>query len=83
MQYSAQLQFKEQEVSNNLKRIGKVEAETALPILGNEDSYFYRNKMEFSFSSNRMTQEEIDSGESFNKNALGFHKPGTGQNCGY
>ena len=30
MQYSAQLQFKEQEVSNNLKRIGKVEAETTL-----------------------------------------------------
>ena len=77
MQYSAQLQFKEQEVSNNLKRIGKVEAKTALPILGNEHPYFYRNKMEFSFSSNRwMTQEEIDSGESFNKNALGFHKPG-------
>ena len=77
MQYSAQLQFKEQEVSNNLKRIGKVKAETALPILGNEHPYFYRNKMEFSFSSNRwMTQEEIDSGESFNKNALGFHKPG-------
>ena len=33
--------------------------------------------MEFSFSANRwMTQEEIDSGENFNKNALGFHKPG-------
>ena len=77
MQYSAQLRFKEQEVSNNLKRIGKVEAETVLPILGNEHPYFYRNKMEFSFSSNRwMTQEEIDSGKSFNKNALGFHKPG-------
>ena len=69
--------FKEKEVSNNLKRIGGVEPKTTLLILGNETPYFYRNKMEFSFSANRwMTQEEIDSGQSFNKNALGFHKPG-------
>ena len=77
MQYTAQLLFKEKEVSNNLKRIGGVEPKTTHPILGNETPYFYRNKMEFSFSANRwMTQEEIDSGENFNKNALGFHKPG-------
>ena len=77
MQYSAQLEFKEKEVLNNLKRIGNVAIKSELPIYGNDEPYFYRNKMEFSFSSNRwMTQEEIDSDETFNKNALGFHKPG-------
>ena len=77
MQYSAQLEFKEKEVLNNLKRIGNVAIKSVHPIYGNDIPYFYRNKMEFSFSSNRwMTQEEIDSDETFNKNALGFHKPG-------
>ena len=77
MQYAAQLKFKEKEVSENLKRIGGIEPAQTKNILGNETPYFYRNKMEFSFSSNRwMTQEEIASGEEFNKNALGFHKPG-------
>ena len=77
MQYSAQLKFKEKEVSENLKRIGGITPQHTAEILGNESPYFYRNKMEFSFSSNRwMTQEEIASGKEFNKNALGFHKPG-------
>ena len=77
MQYPAQLKYKQKEVSENLKRIGGIIPADNLDILGNNTPYFYRNKMEFSFSSNRwMTQEEIDSGKEFNKNALGFHKPG-------
>ena len=77
MQYPAQLKYKQKEVSENLKRIGGIIPGDNLDILGNNTPYFYRNKMEFSFSSNRwMTQEEIDSGKEFNKNALGFHKPG-------
>ena len=77
MQYPAQLKFKDKEVSENLKRIGGITPEHTADILGNNSPYFYRNKMEFSFSSNRwMTREEIASGEEFNKNALGFHKPG-------
>ncbi|HSJ11797.1 MAG TPA: 23S rRNA (uracil(1939)-C(5))-methyltransferase RlmD, partial [Gillisia sp.] len=48
------------------------------PILGSDDIYFYRNKMEFSFSDSRwLTLEEINSNRDFNdKNALGFHIPG-------
>ncbi|MGB1449883.1 MAG: 23S rRNA (uracil(1939)-C(5))-methyltransferase RlmD [Flavobacteriaceae bacterium] len=77
MNYTAQLRYKDKEVTENLKRIGGIEPATKLEIVGNATPYFYRNKMEFSFSSNRwMTQEEIDSGKEFNKNALGFHKPG-------
>jgi len=78
MKYEDQLFYKEKEVVNNLTRIGHVELPEAAPILGSKKQYFYRNKMEFSFSSNRwLTIEEINSDEEIdNKNALGFHIAG-------
>ena len=77
MTYSQQLFYKNQEVYNNLKRIGKIDLPEFEPILGSEKQLFYRNKMEFSFSNSRwMTDEEIQSGNELdNKNALGFHIP--------
>jgi 23S rRNA (uracil1939-C5)-methyltransferase len=76
MKYEQQLFYKNQEVYNNLKRIGKIELPDFEPILGSEKQFFYRNKMEFGFSDSRwLTNEEIQSGESFQKNALGFHIP--------
>ncbi|AEW86271.1 23S rRNA (uracil(1939)-C(5))-methyltransferase RlmD [Flavobacterium columnare NBRC 100251 = ATCC 23463] len=77
MNYNQQLFYKHQEVENNLKRIGKIELPIFEPILGSEKQFFYRNKMEFGFSSSRwMTPEEINSGEELdNKNAVGFHIP--------
>ena len=77
MKYSQQLFYKNQEVFNNLKRIGKIELPEFEAILGSEKQFFYRNKMEFGFSDSRwMTNEEIESGVEFdNKNALGFHIP--------
>lgn len=76
--YNKQLEYKQREVANNLKRLGHVEVEEYLDILGCDQPYFYRNKMEFSFSNKRwMTQDEVDSGEKIDKpNALGFHIPG-------
>ena len=78
MGYEHQLFYKQQEVENNLRRIGKIELPPITPILGSDDIYFYRNKMEFSFSDSRwLTLEEIKSDRDFNdKNALGFHIPG-------
>ena len=78
MSYNQQLFFKQNEVANNLLRIGKVELPKVTPILGCETPYFYRNKMEFSFSNNRwLSMEEINANETIdNKNALGFHIPG-------
>lgn len=78
MGYEHQLYYKQQEVENNLRRIGKIELPPVTPILGSEDIYFYRNKMEFSFSDSRwLTLEEIKSDRDFSdKNALGFHIPG-------
>ncbi len=78
MGYEHQLYYKQKEVENNLKRIGHLELPETTPILGSEEQYFYRNKMEFSFSDSRwLTLEEIQSNEDIaDKNALGFHIPG-------
>ncbi|RUA18890.1 MAG: 23S rRNA (uracil(1939)-C(5))-methyltransferase RlmD [Flavobacteriia bacterium] len=78
MGYGHQLYFKQREVKNNLKRIGNLELPGISPILGSEKEYFYRNKMEFSFSNSRwLTQKEIVSDRDFeDRNALGFHIPG-------
>ena len=77
MQYSQQLYYKQNEVKNHLQRIGKIELPEMEPILGSEKQFFYRNKMEFSFSNSRwLTEQEIDSTEDLgNRNALGFHIP--------
>lgn len=78
MDYEHQLLYKQNEVTNNLKRLGHLEFPEPNPILGSKATYFYRNKMEFSFSANRwLSQNEIDTGEDVeNKNGLGFHIPG-------
>ena len=77
MKYSQQLYYKQNEVLNHLLRIGKIELPEFEPILGSEKQFFYRNKMEFSFSNSRwLTEKEIVSSEDLgNRNALGFHIP--------
>ena len=78
MGYEHQLFYKQKEVENNLKRIGHLDLPELTPILGSEKQYFYRNKMEFSFSDSRwLTLDEIKSDNQIeDKNALGFHIPG-------
>lgn len=78
MGYEHQLFYKQKEVTNNLTRLGKIELPEVTPILGSKEIYFYRNKMEFSFSDSRwLTQDEIQSGKDIeDRNALGFHIPG-------
>ncbi len=78
MDYSHQLYFKQKEIENNLKRIGGLVLPDISPIIGSSETYFYRNKMEFSFSNNKwLTKEQIDSDKEIpNRNALGFHIPG-------
>jgi len=77
MTYELQLEQKQQEVVDNLERIAKVDVEQYLPIKRAEETFYYRNKMEYSFSDSRwLTQDEINSEETFNRNALGFHVPG-------
>lgn len=78
LNYEAQLKFKQDEVENNLIRIGGFEDLSISPILGSEDIYYYRNKLEFSFSNSRwLTEDEINrTDEIYERDALGFHIPG-------
>ncbi len=76
--YAEQLKWKQKQVEDNLTRIGKVELPEISPILGAPETIFYRNKLEFTFSSKRwLTEEELSSSEDFKQmNGLGFHIPG-------
>ena len=59
--YKKQLQYKQQEAEQNIKRIGKVTDTIFLPIAGAEDTIHYRNKLEFTFSNKRyLLPQEIE-----------------------
>lgn len=80
MTYEKQLFYKNNEVFNHLKRIGKIELPEFEPILGSEKKFFYRNKMEFSFSNARwLTEKELASDEEFDNKMLWVF---TFQRCG-
>ncbi len=77
LNYKSQLKHKEIVVKNALQRIGKVDVEAFLPILGAERTEWYRNKLEFAFSNKRwLTSQEIESGITNQVDVLGFHKAG-------
>ena len=74
--YELQLQYKEQQVKDQLRRIGHVAVGEYLPIKGSALTELYRNKLEFTFSTKQyITSEELNNGESFEKNVVGFHAP--------
>jgi 23S rRNA (uracil1939-C5)-methyltransferase len=77
--YSEQLRYKQQQIEDNLQRIGKIELPEISPILGSEKTQFYRNKLEFTFSNKRwLTTEEVKKNVVYDQmNALGFHIPGS------
>ena len=76
--YEKQLFYKQKQVFDQLKRIGKVTLPEFIPIKGSTNSTFYRNKLEFTFSNRRwLTHEEVKSGDQFdNMDVLGFHVQG-------
>lgn len=76
--YDKQLYYKQKQIFDQLKRIGKVILPEILPIKGSVNSTFYRNKLEFTFSNRRwLTNEEVKSGAQFeDMNVLGFHVQG-------
>ncbi|MDX1438398.1 MAG: 23S rRNA (uracil(1939)-C(5))-methyltransferase RlmD [Rubricoccaceae bacterium] len=82
VRYDVQLEMKRQAVADALTHQGGMNLDElgieVNPTLGADEVYFYRNKMEFSFSAGRwLTQWEIDSGNEFDKDfALGLHVPG-------
>ena len=77
LSYKGQLDYKEKGIINNLRNIGKLDIKEILPIRGVENPFYYRNKMEFSFSNKRwLTSDEINKNTNVDRNGLGFHKPG-------
>lgn len=76
--YQAQLRAKQQHVMDVFERIGGFKKVEVSPIIGSEDVYFYRNKMEFSFSRQRwLTPEEMLRKELFaGEFGLGLHVQG-------
>lgn len=78
MDYSRQLYYKQKQVQDNFSRIGHLEFPGILPIKGAPNTEYYRNKLEYTFSTHRwLTDEEMNiPPEARDMNALGFHIPG-------
>lgn len=75
--YEEQLYFKQKQVTESLKRIGKFRDAVVLPILASPFQQEYRNKLEYTFSNRRWFTEALKEGEDLqeDRNALGFHIP--------
>ena len=73
--YPMQLQAKQQQVYDQLVRIGHLEVPEIQPIIGSDRTEFYRNKLEFTFSRRRWIQEGENPEElsDTEKLGLGFH----------
>ena len=77
--YDHQTKFKEQQVIDHFQRIGKVPVDEFLPIIASEKQYFYRNKLEFTFTDRRWLttlDTPANEGGPMNTKGLGFHLPG-------
>jgi 23S rRNA (uracil1939-C5)-methyltransferase len=76
--YTKQLEFKQQQVRDNFERLGKFDFPEPGAIIGSDNEYYYRNKLEYTFSNRRwFTEKEMShGGELSHSNALGFHVPG-------
>lgn len=75
--YGKQLVYKQHEVEQHLRRIGKVVLPEIAPIAGCESTARYRNKLEFTFSNRRylLPHEITESVTIEPESALGFHVP--------
>lgn len=76
--YEEQLRYKQQQIVDNLTRIGKVQLPQISPILGSEKIYEYRNKLEFTFSNRRwVSWEDIHAAGGIDNvvrdSGVGFH----------
>ncbi len=78
LKYEEQLKAKQQQIFDNLTRIGKVELPPISPILGSRKTQAYRNKLEFGFSDKRwLTEEEVSQDVRYDvMDAVGFHITG-------
>lgn len=76
MDYGAQLVFKQKSVDNALTRLGKVDTSSMETILPSDQTRYYRNKLEYTFSNKRWLTNVDDDTDDVELRALGFHVPG-------
>jgi 23S rRNA (uracil1939-C5)-methyltransferase len=79
LSYETQLHYKQKQVKDAIERIAKVPCADFLPILRSEKQYYYRNKLEYTFSNRRwLTNLDApkEEGGPDDLNGLGFHLPG-------
>ena len=76
--YEYQLDCKQKQVKDAMERIAKIKIPEISPILGSENIWEYRNKMEYTFSNKKwLTYEQLASDEEFSdRDGAGFHIPG-------
>ena len=78
--YAEQLAAKQQQVRDNLERLGHIDCSGMQPICGSEEIFYYRNKLEFTFSTKAWHElpppktADTDTVPETN-GALGFHIP--------
>jgi 23S rRNA (uracil1939-C5)-methyltransferase len=76
--YETQLKYKQQQVIDNLERLGGLQLPAIAPILASKKINYYRNKLDYTFTSNRwLTKEELNQAieESRFEVGLGYHIP--------
>lgn len=78
LHYEKQLAYKQKIVYDQIARIGKTEPKELLPIVGSQNIFYYRNKIEYTFTNNRwLTNDEVaDKETQFERNGAGFYMPG-------
>lgn len=76
IEYKEQLHQKELWAKDALQRIAKIEDALFEPIAPAADTTFYRNKLEFTFSTHRWKLSDETTETNVQNKALGFHRPG-------
>lgn len=73
--YETQLVYKQQQVADNLERIGGLTLPEIKPIIPSSSTTHYRNRLDFTFTNKRwLTFEEFDKSKPFEP-GLGYHMP--------
>ena len=76
LNYQYQLDYKKDSIYDSFERIGKIESPLINKIIPSDDIYYFRNKMEFSFSNKRWLLESEKEDETKDDSfALGLHIP--------
>jgi 23S rRNA (uracil1939-C5)-methyltransferase len=80
LDYETQLKYKQKQVEDCFRHLGKFEFPPILPIIRSKNQFEYRNKLEYTFSHLRWLDDEDmhlrNAGKSLETRGLGFHIPG-------